>query len=234
MKILVLSALTAGATISAAQAQIKEGTTLLGGTIGYNSGETQNTYTNSASVPVLHATNKGSQVTFNPKAGFFIADNLAVGLDGLVSAGKSSFSQEVYNGVGQPVTVTGKESAKGWSLGPFVRYYHMVGEQFGFYGQLAGGYQHSTTEANNTPPQAESRTTKTTGGYANITPGAVYFLSSKFALELTMGSLGYEKTTMTAAYSSPSRSEQESTAKGFTASFGLRSLAVGASFYLSH
>jgi hypothetical protein len=234
MQKFALSALLLGATIGAANAQIKQGTVLLGGSIGYASGKSESTYPGLASMPDLKTTGEGHSVIFNPQVGFFIVDNLAIGLNGLVSSGRSTSVQQNYVGTGTPITLTSKETANSWNLGPFVRYYHMIGEKVGLYGQLAGGYQHGTLKTENARPQADTRTTKTTGGYANLMPGAVYFLTPKIALELTMGNLGYEKTKSTSEFSDITQTNQKGSSSSFAANFGLRNLALGASFYLGN
>ncbi|WP_345113415.1 hypothetical protein [Hymenobacter algoricola] len=234
MQKLALSALLAGATISVAQAQTKERTVLLSGSIGYSSGKTENTTTAIPGTPALPGQSSGSSIAVGSQAGFFIADNLVVGLNAGLSSGKNNYSQDMYTSPGIIQTSATKETLKRLSFGPFVRYYHMVGEKAGFYGQLSGGYQRSTEETTGDPPFFVSRTTKGSGGYASILPGFVYFPTAKLGLELTLGSLSYTKITSTSQVLAPARSEGKSTSSNFAANFGLQNLTLGASFHLGN
>lgn len=123
MKKLILSAMAVFA-LSFAHAQEEESTFGFGegdifveGNIGFGSTNDKNTET------------KTSNFNFAPKAGYFISDDLAVGLD----LGFASNKTEVAG------TETEKISAVG--IGAFARYYFLdLGERFKTYGEFGVGY----------------------------------------------------------------------------------------------
>ncbi|SHI42874.1 hypothetical protein SAMN02745146_0850 [Hymenobacter daecheongensis DSM 21074] len=234
MQKFVLSTLLAGATISVAQAQTKPGTVLLGGSVSYNSGKSEATTSQASTIPKLATDISSRQVSFSPQVGFFVANNLVLGLNAGVSSDKTTSSQDSYSGVGTPVAYANEEILKELHLGPFVRYYHMFGEKAGLYGQVGGGYHRSTRENSSEVPFSYDSESKTTGGYANLLPGFVYFPTPKIGLELTMGNIFYSKSSYTSQVLSPNKSESKGNSNRFGANFGLHQLAVGASFHLGN
>ncbi|RYU78689.1 hypothetical protein [Hymenobacter persicinus] len=232
MQPLALGILLGGATMHGAHAQLKERTVLLSGSVGYSSGKIDGSTQSVPTVPSLPNSSSGRSLQLSPQVGFFIADNLAMGLNAAIGSGKNTSFQQVYTGTGAVETFTNKEISKQFSFGPFARYYHLVGEKAGFFGQLAGGYQRASGDFSSSAPFTASRVTKSTGGYVNVMPGFVYFATAKLGLELTLGSLAYTKATTTTKAEDPTRSELKSTSSSFAANFGLRNLSLGASFHL--
>jgi hypothetical protein len=143
-----------GLTSSIAHAQttpLTKGRGLLSGSIGYHSDK-------------YRGSNNQDLFNFTPSVGYFIADNLALGINGnLQIYGDNSFSygQNVY------------------SVGPFARYYRFVGgsDKFALYGQGSLGYTHYSGGYNL--------------GYASITPGLAFFPISRFGLEASLRGLSY-------------------------------------------
>jgi hypothetical protein len=144
-----------GLTSSIAHAQttpLTKGRGLLSGSIGYQS---------------VKSVGIESQDLFNftPTVGYFVADNLALGLNGnlQVYGGNSPF------GRGQNI----------YSVGPFARYYRFVGgsDKFALYGQGSVGYSHYSGGYNL--------------GYLGITPGLAFFPIPRFGLEASLRGLSY-------------------------------------------
>jgi hypothetical protein len=140
-----------GLTSSIAHAQttpLTKGRGLLSGSIGYQS--------------VKYGGND-SQETFNftPTIGYFVADNLALGLNGNVQLVGGYSGQNTY------------------SVGPFARYYRFVGgsDKFALYGQGSIGYTHYSGGLDL--------------GYASITPGLAFFPIPRFGLEASLRGLSY-------------------------------------------
>jgi hypothetical protein len=149
---LALLGLTAGTAY--AQTPLTKGRGLLSGSIGYHSDKTG-----------------GQQQTdlfsLSPTIGYFIADNLALGVNGdLQIQGDNSYYQ------GQTI----------YSVGPFARYYHFVGgsDKFALYGQGSLGYRHYS---NNSDGRNQ--------GYIGITPGLAFFPIPRFGLEASLRGLSY-------------------------------------------
>ena len=143
-----------GLTSSYAQAQttpLTKGRGLLSGSIGYRSDN-------------LGDGGNRNLFNFTPSAGYFVADNLALGLNGdlLLQGGSAG-----YYG---PNT---------YSVGPFARYYRFVGgsDKFALYGQGSLGYRHYSGG--------------TDLGYLAVTPGLAFFPIPRFGLEASLRGLSY-------------------------------------------
>lgn len=224
MKKLAFSLLLLGCAATA-HAQTSAGTVLLGGSVGYGSNKEE------SSSGQLAAERNWREFQFFPTAGYFVADNLALGLAGHFSSNKSEVSATRYDPAYGIYQSEYTSKSRGAAIGPFVRYYHMAGEKIGFYGQFAGRYQSHRLEEKSEVP-FETTNSKSTGFGAFFTPGFVFFPTNKLGLELTMGNLGYSRNTTTQEATSQ-RQEQKITSSGFGAFFGLQNLALGASFYLA-
>lgn len=143
-----------GLTSSIAHAQttpLTKGRGLLSGSIGYHSekyrgGDSQDLF------------------NFTPSVAYFVADNLALGLNGdlqLRSNNSTYYGQNSY------------------SIGPFARYYRFVGgsDKFALYGQGSLGYAHYEGSFNL--------------GYVSIAPGLAFFPIPRFGLEASLRGLSY-------------------------------------------
>jgi len=236
MKKLVLSTLLLGATAGMAQAQTEAGKLLMGGNINYSHFDSDNDQQSTSSTSPLSykTTNKSSQFNFNPQLGFFLADHLAVGINFNIGFGKQSGSTEDYLGTLSPSSYASKGTSKNFGLGPFVRYYKMLGDKFALYGQLGSGYQYSEQKSTTDNPNVYSYRSTAKSGFAALTPGIVFFPTSKIGLEVTVGSLSYYRGKQTSYSSAPSynNSTSRGTTSSFGASFGVSQLALGAYFYL--
>ncbi|RYE91146.1 MAG: hypothetical protein EOO37_01090 [Cytophagaceae bacterium] len=141
-----------GLTTSIAHAQttpLTKGRGLLSGSIGYQSVK----YRGSESQDLF---------TFSPTVGYFVADNLAIGLNG---------NLQTYG--------SGAYGTNNFSVGPFVRYYRFVGgsDKFALYGQGGVGYRHYSGSYRM--------------GYVDITPGLAFFPVPRFGLEASLRGLSY-------------------------------------------
>jgi hypothetical protein len=149
---LALLGLTAGTTY--AQTPLTKGRGLLSGSIGYRSEKVSG----QRNIDLFNLT---------PTIGYFIADNLALGINGdlQIQGGNSYyFGQTVY------------------SVGPFARYYHFVGgsDKFALYGQGSLGYRHYSLNVDGNSQ-----------GYVGITPGLAFFPIPRFGLEASLRGLSY-------------------------------------------
>ncbi|TGE14933.1 autotransporter outer membrane beta-barrel domain-containing protein [Hymenobacter elongatus] len=227
MKKFICAAALLGGTALTTHAQTTAGTVLLGGSFGFASGTTKNTSSFSTSAQET----KSSSYSLAPRVGYFLADNLAVGLQLDFSRSKSKYTsaavpnQSAYNT---------ESTSTGYQIGPFVRYYKMLGDKAGFYGQLMAGYSRSEGESTTETPFALHSEQKSKGYYASFTPGFVFFPTDKLGLEVSVGNLGYGSSTTELKDSRPFSQVMTSERKdsGFGASFSLNALSIGAAFYV--
>ena len=131
-----------GGTTTAAQAQnaIAAGTVALGGGIGY-SRTTEKENFKFGSNAVTRET-VISTFSFTPSVGYFVADNLALGLGIEYIAQGKPYTKLTPT----PTTVPSElDPTTTIRVGPYVQYYKMVSDQFGVVGTLGLGFQ-STRE----------------------------------------------------------------------------------------
>ena len=224
MKKILQSALAAALLLGAgaAQAQLSAGHILLTGSAGYSS-EKDGVGDNSR----IYSTGEVS-----PQAGYFIVDNLAIGVR--LSYGGSSFERKMKS---QDTTWSEKNTTTAIDFGPFVRYYKPVGEHAAFFGQLAAGFGSSTEKREysgpNFPGQPTFKDKKYSMLAAGLSPGFTFFPTDHFGLEVSMGGLMYSKSKLK---DKPDNStdtwEDDSTATSLEARFGLQDLRIGATWYL--
>ncbi|UOQ66101.1 hypothetical protein [Hymenobacter volaticus] len=235
---LALGALLMGTTMGVAQAQTEAGKLLLNGRISYFNTKSESSSIGSIDYPLsTQENNRSVGFTFSPQISFFVANNLALGIATEISTGRNIASYTQFNSTDNTYLYgNSKSTSRGINIGPFVRYYKMIGEKTGFYGQLDGRYQYQSQKTNSNYLGSLNRNdyyeTKTTGGAVNLTPGFVYFPSPKVGLELTMGGLSYYKGKTKTRNSSSTQTRLDSDNSGFNANLGIQYLAVGASLHL--
>lgn len=164
MKKIVLSAMAVFA-LSFANAQegeptfgFSEGDFFVEGNIGFNSANDKNTET------------KTNSFNFNPKAGYFISDDLAIGLD----LGFGSNKTEVAG------TETLKNTTVG--VGAFARYYFLdLGQRFKTYGEFGLGY---STDNYKTPADVKYNTFG-----AGLGLGVNYFVTENLAINFGLANI---------------------------------------------
>lgn len=212
-KLFSLVFLSTLASAAHAQTTIKAGTIQLGGNVGYFHNKSEFPTSSGGYYPYPIKTTKiDNQFSVAPSVGFFVADNLAVGISGGYQIYHSEYTD--------PQNYVAEVKNKQFQIGAFAQYYKMVTEQFGFTGTLAGGYQYSNLGNSSTPIK---------GAYANLTPGIVFFPIPKLALGASIGGLNY----LYSSYKSPdffSGSETYQTSS-FAANFGLSQLLFSGTYY---
>lgn len=145
LAIFTIGILAAGA----ADAQTKKGNWLVGGSAGFNSSK------------VSTSSNSTTTINISPDAGYFVANNLAVGANvGFWSSSYNSSTTTVFN------------------FGPMARYYFAeMGKNAKLFGHAFVGFGSSKQGSN---PSVSS----TTWG---INAGPAFFLNKNVALEATVG-----------------------------------------------
>lgn len=111
---------------------------------------------------------KNNQFEITPRLGYFVSENIAVGLQ----LGYQSVKDE---------TPTGDTESSTFNVGAFGRYYFMPASKFSLFGQLGVDYMSTDYDAY-----------KESGFGVALAPGISYFVSNNFALEATFGILGYQ------------------------------------------
>ena len=158
------------------------------------------------------------QFSFSPAASYFAADNLALGVN-------LSYTAQTPYHISTGSNSSSPDANTSLRVGPFVQYYKMLTEQFGFTGMLGAGYQNVDVKGDGNPGD-RGYTSK--GYYAAITPGVVFFPIPKFGISASIGSLGYDHLS----YDYPNApSGFESTTSTIGASFGLDKLLFGGTYY---
>ncbi len=144
------------ATITFLQAQTSQGNFMIGGGFGFSSQSRQN---NNDYVD--------NYTYLEPSVGYFVIDNLAVGLNLFVGGGK------FQNGVTD-------QQYSDFGVGPFVRYYVPTSnEKFSFYGQASFFFVNETFTNNVNGDkfrEGESR--------FSIAPGFTYFFTPHWGLDV--------------------------------------------------
>lgn len=193
-------------------AQIEAGTILVGGDASYFQ---QTTKTEDAQ---LDYTATYSNFSLQPKAGFFISENLVIGMG--LSLSKNAAESKTNN----PSYQTNKNTVQMVGFSPFSRYYKMLGERAGFFGQLTGSFLKGTSKT-------EGETThKFNSASLGLAPGFVFFATPKISLETTIGYLGYQYQKYKTGVNSPSN-VTESTTNGFSAGVNASNVYLGINFY---
>ncbi|MDO7848977.1 outer membrane beta-barrel protein [Hymenobacter sp. M29] len=226
-KVLLFALLAASAQASHAQS-IAAGTVSLGGSVGYSRNTGKYSYTQGSTSYTQETTS--SQFTFTPSVGYFVKDNLAIGLN----AGYSAYRKSYTSYTPAPTVVRAElDPTTTLRLGAYVQYYKMLTEQFGVLGTLSGGYQSSRDSQYNGNVIQEF---KNSGYYAELTPGIIFFPIPKLGISASIGSLAYNHLSYDypTASNNPAPAGYESTASTFGARFGLDQLLFGGTYYFGH
>jgi outer membrane protein W len=158
-------ALTAGYV----QAQTTAGRMMIGGNVGYTTQTSEHMYGES----------KQKNFHTNLQFGYFVVDNLAVGLG--VSYGQTKNQYEYLNDADTEVKIAST------TLAPFVRYYIFTpNEKFAFYADAGVGIGVSKIRNTNVDEDVKSSTFT-----AHLSPGFSYFFNEKWSLDLQLSGIAY-------------------------------------------
>lgn len=160
------------ACLSTANAQINKGSLMIGGGFGFNTGSNKTTSSNGSTS--VSSTSKGSEFSFTPRVGYFLINNLALGLG--LDIGNSSTT---YTEDGK----TYKSGSGSTSIAPFVRYYYPVGKVYPFVEANIGFGSQSTKS---TDADGKETTNKTSLSSFGVGPGVAFFLNDNVALDASI------------------------------------------------
>lgn len=156
-----------------------KGNIIVEGNLGFSSDKE----TNSDKFGDLDET-KTSSFNFNPKAGYFISDKFAVGVELMVGSGKS---EKTVFGIPNVTTETTNNS---FGAGVFARYYFLeLGERFKTYTEAGLGFGSTKYEANGVETKKDSNLN------LGIDLGINYFVTEKMAINFGLANvLGFNST----------------------------------------
>ncbi|MBA9078477.1 hypothetical protein [Rufibacter quisquiliarum] len=153
-----------------------------------------------------------SSFSISPSIGFFISNSIALG--GALSYSNGDTRQSIP---GYGSTVLNSEML---AIGPFLRYYKLLGTRAAFFGQATGAYVTGSQGS-------EDNEVSVSGAAFGVAPGFVFFPTTKIGLELVLGGFTYQSL------------EYEQTDFGFSQTennldfnLGLNNLTLGITFYL--
>lgn len=175
-KLLLLGAVAISGLLFSQENGFK-GKTFITGTIGYETIENNNS-SGEQSVKTF---------TFQPTIGYFIANDIAIGLGIGFSNAKNTINQNYFYGT-QIVNTSYTQEDSRFFIMPLIRKYWGLGDKLYFFGQFDANYGtgKSKTIMNNSTTES-----KTSSYGFNLRPGLDYFFNKNWSIEATIGSVGY-------------------------------------------
>ncbi|TKC10736.1 porin family protein [Pedobacter polaris] len=189
-KLLIMGVLCAVAFT--ANAQTEKGKSLINGAVGFSTNKNESNSTG------FSPTNQKSTSFFvTPRLGYFVANNLVIGL-GLGYTQNNNTSSSIN--VNSPNIIYYNQTSKQhtYSINPFLRKYVDIVDKFKFFGQFNVGvgfgkvdnkYEYNTQTTGTT-----ENSSKFTSYNAAISPGFAFFPSKRWAIEFSFPLLNYNKT----------------------------------------
>jgi hypothetical protein len=199
--ILIASFLITSLSISA---QTDQGTLFVGGGLNFGSAKSKTKTTTSTT----STTQDGFTTTsfgISPGIGYFVSDKLAIGLD--ISYQGSTDKAPA------PSDVKFRNTAFGFT--PYLRYYLMLEDNFGFTGSF--GVSVSSITSKSTSGSTTVDGPKGSNLAVGITPGIVYFPTTRIGLEANFGFLGFTSSKQEEINGSNNKVETTNTEFGLKA-----------------
>lgn len=207
-----------------ATAQTGKGSMMLGGNLGFGSSNYKSTQT-TGNVTITTNDQKSSSITILPTFGYFVADQLVVGLMAGIDNSKTVYKNPSGNVSEQTYQYNNTV------IGLFARKYFMPTTTFGMYGglQFMNGPSKNTIETvyNNNNP---TTTVETKGSYTTVglEGGVAFFPSNKFGMHLGVAGLGWQSSK---SESENSGTKYESKSSGFNFDLNTLYLNVGLFYF---
>ena len=166
MKKLLLSLLAVSALAFSTQAQTEKGNFVVGGSVNFNSDK------------VDGASKSNNNFSILPSAGYFVAENIAIGTGIGYTTGKT------YG-------TTSSAQSSAFVVAPFARAYKGVNDQFKFFGQLAVPMAFGNNKIGDVNGDNMTKTGKINTIGVALSPGVAFFPSKKFGIELSVDGISY-------------------------------------------
>lgn len=150
-------------------AQTEKGSFLLGGSLGFSSGKTKYNYSSSS----FNSESKSTSFSISPSISYFVIDQLAVGIITPFSYTKVK-SDDLHS------------TSTSYSIGPIVRYYFPLGDQWAVFPEVAYSYGWTWTNSPYfVPTTGEIEHLQVNGTTSNFQGGVglVYFLNQSIGIE---------------------------------------------------
>jgi hypothetical protein len=221
------------------KSQIAKGTKMIGTSISYsqNKYDTQNTFTTTSSN--ANSINEQKQFIGTIGAGYFIANNLVVGILAGYSYQLADYTSQSQN-PGYNSENTNSSISSIYSIGAYGRIYKMMLEnRVGFFANINALYSFGNSDrrvynVNNGSITNEQYGTGDITGYSiSLSPGVVYFITSNIGLEASFGSLSFRSQTENITYSEGNIENSSNTSNLLGFNFSAVTFNVGINFYLS-
>jgi hypothetical protein len=220
--------------------QIKQGTWMAGGSLGLNGKSTNgNSYGN-----VNDGTSKyhSNGVNLNGRTGYFLRDNLVIGLSpGYGHNGSSSKSNNINPSSFS--NYTNKYQWNSYSISPFIRKYkQLFNSKVSIFGQASINLGYSiisqnylNTDADGNITSGNTSTNKATSERIFLSPGINYFITDRIALEVIFAGLGLgvEKQKINETYNANNvQVSSKNTGFDYQLNLNLSSVNLGVQFFL--
>lgn len=195
MKKLLILILFIGFGSSVSKAQMQQGSWMLEGSAGLERSRSYFPETNEKSNPV-------SGFTLHPKAGYFVSDNLAIGLTGLLGSTwrrNKNYNPNIPNDYKKGNTLN-------YGGGLFSRKYFPINESLSFFGEIGSEIFWVRQKSVINDPMGKIIDVQRRIVSANATLGIQYLISSKVGVHMQTNLGQYEKTSFLMG-SSNSRSD---------------------------
>jgi len=207
MKKLLLSLIAVSALAFSTQAQTEKGNLVVGGTVQYKSEK----------VDGASKSNQTFQII--PSAGYFVADNLAIGT-GIGYQYAKSYGASL-GGVTLPSLQT-----SAFVISPFARAYKGVTDQFKFFGQLSVPMSFGNNKVGDANGDNLTKIGKNNTIGIALSPGFAFFPTKKLGIEFAVQGISYNDNKLENA-----NGEKISGSKDFNIGADFFAPKIGVQFY---
>ena len=157
----------------------EQGNIIVEGNIGFNSSKS----TESDNTGDLFENNTSS-INFNPKAGYFISDDLVIGVELNFGSAKD---EDTFIGTTGFIT---ESKTNNLGAGVFARYYFLeLGKRFKTYGEFGAGFNSAKAETSQTGSTSLLQDSESNSIGAGLGLGINYFISDSFAINFGLTDL---------------------------------------------
>lgn len=166
---------------------IEKGTWNVGGNFSFRFTQFESNFQNEDSSRFFE--NESTGISVFPNLGYAVGNNFIVGL----GLGYGFSKSENFTVNDQMVNNFTLSEATTYSIFPYVRGYFPVGSKLAIYAQGEVRFAKTNSEFSDQIINLGVDGNENESYFIGIRPGFTYFISKNFALETTLGSLGYER-----------------------------------------
>ena len=155
--------------------------------------------------------------TFGPQFGYWVNDNIAVGL------GLSYSSSDTKTG-------SASDKTTGFAVKPFARYYKKM-DKFALYGELSVGIGSGKHTTNTGVSGASDVSNDSKSMNVNLGPGVQYWFTDNWSMNTSIGLLGYRSNTDVKGASDASGNQVDRTDSGIVFGLDMTTLNFGLNYH---